>query len=228
MSPRLHSLLLRRSLFPKNRRVPVVPKNALPSSFYLRPISTSPLRSFSSQRLQEAPPSRESSFPPASATHVSPASEEHQFLPQLYRSQTHNILENFALEHHLVNSPHSNILFLWTNDATVTIGRHQNPWSECRLAELEKDNVMLVRRHSGGGAILQDRGCLTFSIIADGSVAEGGSANFTQFVDKNFALLVQALENVGLEKVARKGRNDIVVEIGRLRSRREIHLFVFF
>ena len=30
-------------------------------------------------------------------------------------------------------------LFLWRNEPTVTVGRHQNPWKECNLALLEEE-----------------------------------------------------------------------------------------
>ena len=55
-------------------------------------------------------------------------------------------------------------MFLWSNDRNVVIGRHQNPWKECKLQEMEKDNVKLSRRKSGGGAVYQDLGnhCFTF------------------------------------------------------------------
>jgi len=35
------------------------------------------------------------------------------------------------------------------------IGRHQNPFKECHLSVMERENVVLARRYSGGGAVYQ-------------------------------------------------------------------------
>eukprot|EP00392_Amoebophrya_sp_AT5.2_P000842 g844.t1 len=132
----------------------------------------------------------------------------------MYRSGKNNIFFNFATETVLCNLPkHDNILFQWRNETVVTIGRHQNPWTECRLAELEKDNVELVRRVSGGGAVLQDLGCLTFSLIGnakDYTPSTAASSSLQQFTERNFKLVIRALELSGVPNCSRSGRNDIV------------------
>ncbi|MBF0298955.1 MAG: lipoate--protein ligase family protein [Oligoflexia bacterium] len=58
----------------------------------------------------------------------------------------------------------SSILF-WRNIDSVVIGRFQNPWMECDLAAMERENILLVRRQSGGGTVYHDLGNLNFSII---------------------------------------------------------------
>ncbi|CAD7936235.1 unnamed protein product [Amoebophrya sp. A120] len=134
---------------------------------------------------------------------------------KIYRSGKNNIFFNFAAETSLCNQPLKNVLFQWRNETVVTIGRHQNPWTECRLAELEKDGVELVRRVSGGGAVLQDLGCLTFSLIANTAdyqnTADSPATNaLAAFTEKNFKLVIKALERSGIPDCARSGRNDIV------------------
>ncbi|CAD7940206.1 unnamed protein product [Amoebophrya sp. A25] len=127
----------------------------------------------------------------------------------LFRSGKNDIFFNFSAEGSLCNQPFRNVLFQWRNETVVTIGRHQNPWSECKLSELEKDGVELVRRASGGGAVLQDLGCPTFTFLGNAS-DYGGIAGLSKFCDRNFNLVLKALERSGVSGCSRSGRNDIV------------------
>jgi lipoate-protein ligase A len=95
------------------------------------------------------------------------------------------------------------LIFLWRNEPTVTIGRHQNPWKECNVAKLDEHGVNVFRRQSGGGAVFQDLGCTTFTLLSP----EGDHS-----IDRNFDLVVQALRDLGFGGAERKGRNDIVVD----------------
>jgi lipoate-protein ligase A len=44
-------------------------------------------------------------------------------------------------------------------------GRHQNPWKECHIQQMNTDDVLLARRKSGGGAVYQDLGKTTLSSL---------------------------------------------------------------
>ena len=89
---------------------------------------------------------------------------------------------------------------------------------------MEKDNVVLVRRHSGGGAVYQDLGNSIFSFLAprvpypersyltNSLIIFHLSDWFLQEiydVDKNINILLDALERFGVRAKA-SGRNDIV------------------
>ena len=71
-------------------------------------------------------------------------------------SLSKNIYYNLAIEQHIADNydfENRNILFLWQNEPCVVIGRYQNPWQECNLVEMQKRNVLMARRHSGGGCV---------------------------------------------------------------------------
>jgi len=99
-----------------------------------------PLRSFSTAEPKPSLPSFLSSTP----GHV-----------DILHAESNDILfnlatEEFMYEHlNLVNP----VLFIWRNTKTIIIGKHQNPWKECRVQLLAKDGVVLARRKSGGGCV---------------------------------------------------------------------------
>lgn len=94
------------------------------------------------------------------------------------------------------------LMYLWRPSPVITIGRHQNPWKECVLSQLEDDGVKLARRRSGGGAVFQDLGCSVFTFI---DPADSFS------IDRNFDVVLSALQHLGV-KAERSGRNDITVD----------------
>lgn len=72
-----------------------------------------------------------------------------------YISNIHDPYTNLAIEEYLLRStdPKRYILFLWRNRNCVVIGRNQNPFQECNLQYMKQNNIPLVRRRSGGGAV---------------------------------------------------------------------------
>ncbi|EKX74386.1 lipoate-protein ligase, putative [Theileria equi strain WA] len=127
-------------------------------------------------------------------------------------SRENNIYFNLALENYLLskfssgfpNKAHANVpmIYLWRNSPSVIIGRNQNVWSECNLDNIKKDNVNLVRRFTGGGAVYQDLGNTCFTFIS--------SANDYNF-EANSKLICSALGKLIGEKCEPSGRNDLCV-----------------
>ena len=74
---------------------------------------------------------------------------------------------NLAIEKHLMDTlpEETAILYLWQNHPTVTVGKMQNPWHVCPVDSFTLSGGLVARRLSGGGAMVQDPGCLNFSFI---------------------------------------------------------------
>ena len=85
----------------------------------------------------------------------------------ILHSESNDILFNLATEEYMYE--HLNLvspaLFIWRNTRTIIIGKHQNPWKECHVQLLERDNVTLARRKSGGGCVYHDLGNSVFSFL---------------------------------------------------------------
>ncbi len=85
--------------------------------------------------------------------------------PRLVVSPFHDPYLNLALENYFLETlnPRAPLLFLYSNERSVVLGRFQNPWIETNPAQL--GSIHLVRRQSGGGTVYHDRGNLNFSFI---------------------------------------------------------------
>jgi len=120
-----------------------------------------------------------------------------------YISKTNDPYFNLATEEYLTFSAKCDevILFLWQNSNTVVVGRNQNAWRECNISLMDKDNVRLVRRMSGGGAVYHDIGNLNFTFCAKKN-------NFNK--DKQTQIIINALGELNISAI-RSGRNDLLV-----------------
>ena len=98
--------------------------------------------------------------------------------------------------------PEDMILYFYTNENAVIIGKNQNPWKECDLAAMEADGVQLVRRITGGGAVYHDMGNLNFSFIAGEGIYN---------VEKQLQVILQAVRSFGIP-CDFSGRNDLLAD----------------
>lgn len=94
------------------------------------------------------------------------------------------------------------ILYFYVNKNAIIIGRNQNAWKECSIANMDADGVQLVRRHSGGGAVFHDNGNLNFSFITDEKHYD---------LNRQMRVILNAVSKLGL-KAELSGRNDITVD----------------
>ena len=148
----------------------------------------------------------------------------------IYISRSHNPFLNLSIEHYLLQKspPNSTILFLYRNAPCVVIGRNQNPWLEVNFEALQRlrspevvpnnivtnsalarqrwEDVSLVRRRSGGGAVVHDLQNVNFSVICP-------PKEFTR--DKHAEIVTQAIREINLRARVNE-RHDIVLDQGNL------------
>lgn len=110
---------------------------------------------------------------------------------------------NLALEERLLEicKEEEMIFYLWQNDNTVVIGKNQSAYKECNIEAIEKDNVKLSRRLSGGGAVYHDMGNLNFTFIVHKN-------NYD--LNRQLTVIKEALNKHGAYAYF-SGRNDILI-----------------
>ena len=97
------------------------------------------------------------------------------------------------------------VLILWQNEPTIVVGKNQNTYEELNLEYVENNNIKVVRRLSGGGAVYHDLGNLNFTIIKnDGNLYKNDFGFFALPV-------VACLNKLGVEATI-NGRNDILID----------------
>lgn len=111
---------------------------------------------------------------------------------------------NLALEELLMRQLGENevAMYLWQNDNTVVIGRHQNVFAQCNMHAVAEHKARIARRRSGGGAVYHDMGNLNYSFI---------TPDAPEYVERDRCVVLDALRESGIS-AALNGRNDIEAE----------------
>lgn len=72
---------------------------------------------------------------------------------------------NIATEEYLIKTASEPIFMIWQNMPSVIVGKHQNPLREVNLDFVNKLQIPIIRRISGGGTVYHDLGNINYSFI---------------------------------------------------------------
>lgn len=111
-------------------------------------------------------------------------------------------IEEYILKH--LDIENNTYLLFYINEPSIIIGKHQNTVEEINVDYVRENNIHVVRRLSGGGAVYHDLGNLNYSFITKD---DGKSfSNFKKFTEP----VTKALQKLGVNAEL-SGRNDIQV-----------------
>ncbi|HHZ02378.1 MAG TPA: lipoate--protein ligase [Tissierellia bacterium] len=97
------------------------------------------------------------------------------------------------------------IVLLWRNGPSIIVGKNQNTVEEINMEYVRENNIKVVRRVTGGGAVYHDLGNLNFSFIV--KTKNNESIDFKTY---NIPI-IKALEKLNV-KCELSGRNDLVID----------------
>ncbi|MBL7906748.1 MAG: lipoate--protein ligase [Bacteroidales bacterium] len=124
---------------------------------------------------------------------------------------------NLAAEEYVLKNFNRDCFMLWRNEPSIIVGKHQNTLAEINTEYVKQNNIRVVRRLSGGGAVFHDLGNLNFTFTASGE--------HHQLVDfRKFTLpVLEVLKSLGIEAKF-EGRNDLTID-GRKFSGNAEHVY---
>lgn len=114
---------------------------------------------------------------------------------------------NMAVEEYIIENFDSkyDYFILWQNTPSVLIGKNQNTLAEVNMDYVKKNDIKIVRRLSGGGAIYEDMGNVNFTYIVD------YRKEYVNSMKRFAGAIIKALKMIGIEAEF-SGRNDILID----------------
>jgi len=125
---------------------------------------------------------------------------------------------NLAAEEYVLKNFKENCFMLWRNRPSIIVGKHQNTLAEINIDYVKENNIDVVRRLSGGGAVFHDLGNLNFTFIKNVN-KEGTLVDFKKYTQP----VIAVLNHLGVDAKF-EGRNDIMIN-GRKVSGNAEHVF---
>lgn len=120
---------------------------------------------------------------------------------------THDIHDpyfNLASEEYLLKHTDRFYIYLWINEPAVIVGVNQNASAEVNFSFVKENQIKVVRRLTGGGAVYHDLNNICYTVIAPYKEGENYYRKFT-------APVIEYLSSLKI-KAEFTGRNDLVVD----------------
>ena len=112
---------------------------------------------------------------------------------------------NLATEEYVLKNFEEDSFMLWRNAPSIIVGKHQNTLAEINVDYVKQNNIPVVRRLSGGGAVFHDLGNLNFTFIQKGK--EETLIDFRKYTGPILEVLLKLGINACFE-----GRNDLTID----------------
>jgi len=106
----------------------------------------------------------------------------------------------------------------WQSSPSVIIGKHQNTMAEVNINFINKNNIPVIRRISGGGTVYHDEGNINYTIITS-SENRDKLIDFVEFTKP----IIGFLDSLGLKAVY-EGKNNLTI-VGKKFSGNSAHVF---
>ncbi len=105
--------------------------------------------------------------------------------------------------------------FLWQNEPAIILGRFNNIYDEIDINFARENNIKIVRRNSGGGAVYHDLGNINYSFI----LHDKKIYNLKFFAD----IIINALEKIGIKGTLEFNHNDLLVNNYKFSGMAQFH-----
>jgi len=112
---------------------------------------------------------------------------------------------NMACEEYIFKHVDEDVFMLWQNHNTIVVGKNQNTIEEIEYNYVKDNDISVVRRLSGGGAVYHDMGNVNFTFVTK------YNENFFSEFDYFTKPVIDTLDCLGI-KAEQQGRNDISID----------------